>query len=165
MAIHLKRTVAVESFIMDSRKAFLPFRSLISLSFCSIYFELNAVNSNGLFEWTNVRIFSFGRWKREENVSETVSLFGKYGYFCRRERRKNMSYSEMAQLELMNAINSIRSEAELNEFKDLVARYFAAKAQKAIDALWDEGIINKETIEQWGDEHMRTPYRYAAHRS
>ena len=76
-----------------------------------------------------------------------------------------MSYSEMAQLELMNAINSIQSEAELNEFKDLVARYFAAKAQKAIDALWDEGAINEETIEQWGNEHMHTPYRYAAHRS
>ena len=76
-----------------------------------------------------------------------------------------MSYSEMAQLELMNALNSIDSEAELNEFKDLVARYFATKAQKAIDALWDEGVINEETIEQWGVEHMRTPYRYAAHRS
>ncbi|MBQ6305142.1 MAG: hypothetical protein IJK78_01100 [Bacteroidales bacterium] len=76
-----------------------------------------------------------------------------------------MSYSEMAQLELMNALNSINSEAELNEFKDLVARYFAAKAQKAIDALWDEGVIDEETIEQWGTEHMRTPYRYASHRS
>ena len=76
-----------------------------------------------------------------------------------------MSYSEMAQLELMNALNSIDSEAELNEFKDLLARYFAEKAQKAIDALWDEGVINEETIEQWGAEHMRTPYRYAVHRS
>ena len=76
-----------------------------------------------------------------------------------------MSYSELAQLELMNALNSINSEAELNEFKDLVARYFAEKAQKAIDALWDEGVINEKTIEQWGEEHMRTPYRYAAHRS
>lgn len=76
-----------------------------------------------------------------------------------------MSYSEMAQLELMNALNSIDSEAELNEFKDLLARYFAEKAQKAIDALWDEGVINEETIEQWGAEHMRTPYRHAVHRS
>ena len=76
-----------------------------------------------------------------------------------------MSYSEMAQLELMNALNSISSETELNEFKDLVARFFAEKAQKAIDALWDEGVINEETIEQWGAEHMRTPYRYATHRS
>ena len=75
-----------------------------------------------------------------------------------------MSYSELAQLELMNALNNINTEAELNEFKDLVARYFAMKAQRAIDALWDEGIINEETIEQWGAEHMRTPYRYAENR-
>ena len=76
-----------------------------------------------------------------------------------------MSFSQMAQLELLNALNNINSEAELNEFKDLVAHYFAQKAQKAIDALWDKGDINADTIEQWGKEHMRTPYRYASHRS
>ena len=69
-----------------------------------------------------------------------------------------MSYSQMAQLELMNAMNNISSEAELNEFKNLLAHYFAQKAQKAIDALWDKGVINEQTIEQWGAEHMRTPY-------
>lgn len=76
-----------------------------------------------------------------------------------------MSYSQMAQLELLNALNSITSEAELNEFKNLLAHYFAQKAQKAIDALWDEGVINEQTIEQWGAEHMRTPYGYEARRS
>ena len=76
-----------------------------------------------------------------------------------------MSYKEIAQLELINALNSINSEAELNEFKDLLARYFADKAQKAIDALWDEGSINEVTIEQWGKEHMHTTYNYALHRS
>lgn len=76
-----------------------------------------------------------------------------------------MSYREIAQLELMNALNNINSEAELNEFKDLVAHFFAQKAQKAIDALWDEGKISEETINQWDSEHMRTPYRYAANRS
>ena len=60
----------------------------------------------------------------------------------------------MAQLELLDALNSINSEAELNEFKNVLAHYFANKAQKAIDALWDEGVINDETIEQWGKEHM-----------
>ena len=40
----------------------------------------------------------------------------------------------MAQLELLNALNSITSEAELNEFKNLLAHYFAQKAQKAIEA-------------------------------
>ena len=36
-----------------------------------------------------------------------------------------MSYSQLAQLEFMNAVNSINSESELNEFRDLLARYFA----------------------------------------
>lgn len=38
------------------------------------------------------------------------------------------------------------------------SRYFAQKAIDAADALWDEGLIDKETIEQWKHEHMRTPY-------
>jgi hypothetical protein len=98
-------------------------------------------------------------------MERRVAFSGKMFIFATRKEKNNMSYSELAQLELMNALNSIDSEAELNEFKDLVARYFAEKAQKAIDALWDEGVINEETIEQWGEEHMRTPYRYAARRS
>lgn len=76
-----------------------------------------------------------------------------------------MSYTQLAQLELLNALNSISSESELNEFRDLIAHFFAQKAQKAIDDLWDQGVINEETIRQWGEEHMRTPYRYAKNRS
>ena len=76
-----------------------------------------------------------------------------------------MSYSQIAQLELLDALNNINSEAELNEFKNVLAHYFANKAQKAIDALWDEGVINEQTIEQWGAEHMRTPYDYETRRS
>ena len=78
---------------------------------------------------------------------------------------RDMSYNQIAQLEFMNAINSINSEIELNEFRDMLAQYFAKKAQKAIDALWDEGVINSDTIEKWGEEHMRTPYNYEANRS
>ena len=76
-----------------------------------------------------------------------------------------MSYSELAQLERLDALNSITTEADLNEFKDMVALFFAQKAQKAIDELWDKGEIDENTINQWGNEHMRTPYRYATHRS
>jgi hypothetical protein len=76
-----------------------------------------------------------------------------------------MSYTQLAQLELLNALNSIQTEDELNEFKNLVAQFFAQKAQKAIDALWDEGTIDNNTLEEWGAEHMRTPYRHASHRS
>lgn len=74
-----------------------------------------------------------------------------------------MSYEQMARLEVLNAVSCINSKEELDEFKNMLARYFAEKAQKAIDALWDEGSIDEKTIEAWGNEHMRTPY--AANRS
>lgn len=64
----------------------------------------------------------------------------------------------MAKLELLDALTSIRSETELIEFKDLLAQFFARKAQKSVDALWDDGTIKEETIEQWGKEYMRTQY-------
>ncbi len=70
-----------------------------------------------------------------------------------------MSYSELAKLELWNAVNCIHSQSDLDEFKNLIAKFFAEKAPKAIDALWEDGAINEETIETWGNEHMRTPYR------
>ena len=38
-----------------------------------------------------------------------------------------MSYREIAQLELMNALNSIKSEADLNEFRNLLAHFFLRK--------------------------------------
>lgn len=65
-----------------------------------------------------------------------------------------MSYTQIAQMELFNVLKGINSEADLNEFKDLVAHFFAMKAQRAIDDLWDNGTINEDTINQWGSEHM-----------
>ena len=47
----------------------------------------------------------------------------------------------------------------------MLAKYFAQKAQKAIDALWDKGVIDNDTIKSWGEEHMRTPYRCETNRS
>jgi hypothetical protein len=31
--------------------------------------------------------------------------------------------------------------------------------------MWDKGEITETTIEKWGNTKMRTPYRYALHRS
>ena len=76
-----------------------------------------------------------------------------------------MSYMQMAQLDVLNAVRGINTEADYMEFRTMLARYFADKAQKEIDAMWDNGRINNQTIEQWGNERMRTPYRYAVHRA
>ena len=78
---------------------------------------------------------------------------------------KTMSYIQMAQLDVLNLLKGINTERDYADFRNMLARYFADKAQKQIDALWDNGTINEQTIEQWGNERMRTPYRYAVHRS
>ena len=72
---------------------------------------------------------------------------------------------QMARLDVLNVLRGIESEADYVDFPNMLARYFADKAQKQIDALWDNGSINEQTVEAWGKEHMRTPYRYAVHRS
>ncbi len=76
-----------------------------------------------------------------------------------------MSYTQMAQLDVLNLVRGINTESEYADFRNMLARYFADKAQKQIDALWDNGTINEQVIENWGKERMRTPYRYAVRRS
>ena len=36
---------------------------------------------------------------------------------------------------------------------------YAQKAEEEMDRLWENGTINEQVIEQWGKEHMRTPYK------
>lgn len=69
-----------------------------------------------------------------------------------------MTYEQLAKLEVLNAVSGIRSKEDLDEFKNMLAHYFAQKAQRAIDALWDKGDIDEQTIDNWGNEHMRTAY-------
>ena len=38
------------------------------------------------------------------------------------------------------------------------SRDLAQKAIDAADELWDKGLIDENTIEQWKYEHMRTTY-------
>ena len=76
-----------------------------------------------------------------------------------------MDYAEKAKLEIFGLAQNIKTEAEYAEFKDMIAHYFAQKAQKEIDQLCNEGKITPQTIDEWGKEHMRTPYKNALHRS
>ena len=41
----------------------------------------------------------------------------------------------------------------------MLSSYFAQKAEKEIDKLWDSGQVNNTVIEEWKHEHMRTPYK------
>ena len=47
-----------------------------------------------------------------------------------------------AQLQILDLMSYVESEDTLNEIKDMLSNYFAQKAEKAIDSLWDSGQIN-----------------------
>ena len=63
-----------------------------------------------------------------------------------------------AQLEILDLMSYVESKETLDEIRDMLSRYFAEKAQKEIDKLWEEGTINDIVVEGWKTEHMRTPY-------
>ena len=82
-----------------------------------------------------------------------------YIYITLKSKPMRLSYSNAAQLEMMNAISCIDTEEELYELKLLLSKFFSAKAQKEIDKLWDNGTLNQEKLDEIRKEHLRTPYR------
>lgn len=64
-----------------------------------------------------------------------------------------------AQRAIIDTFSYIKTDEEVCELKNAISDYFAQKAQKEIDKLWDKGIINPRVLQEWQKEHMRTPYR------
>lgn len=70
-----------------------------------------------------------------------------------------VTYSDAAQMELFHAIQSIQTEAELKELKLALSHFFARKAQKELEELWDAGVLNQAKLDEIRKQHLRTPYR------
>lgn len=66
-----------------------------------------------------------------------------------------------AQYELINLLSCVDKEEDIVELKEVIVQFLNKRLQKEIDKLWDARIVNEEVIEQWGKEHMRTPYKHA----
>ena len=66
-----------------------------------------------------------------------------------------------AKMNLLRVVDRIKTVDEVQAIQQVIVNYYAQKVQEEVDKLWDEGKINEQVIEQWGKEHMRTPYRYA----
>lgn len=64
-----------------------------------------------------------------------------------------------AQLKLLQMMSHIRTDEELDELQKFLSDYFAKRVDLEMDKLWEQGIINEQTIEQWSKEHMCTPYK------
>ena len=63
------------------------------------------------------------------------------------------------QLELLKLYAMNVPDADLLYIKRFLAQYFAQKATDEMDRLWDENGWTEETMREWSQEHMRTPYQ------
>lgn len=45
--------------------------------------------------------------------------------------------------------------------KKLLFDFYSKEAVAEADRLWEAGVIDESKIEEWGQEHMRTPYIHA----
>jgi hypothetical protein len=63
------------------------------------------------------------------------------------------------QLELVKLFSYKIAESQVLEIKQLLSNYFADKATEEMDRLWDENNWTEETMKEWSNEHLRTPYK------
>ncbi|MEN0050335.1 MAG: hypothetical protein AAF806_24940 [Bacteroidota bacterium] len=50
-------------------------------------------------------------------------------------------------------------ESQLMEIKQLLIDYFANQITVGIDQLFEANVWGEEKIDEWAEEHMRTPYK------
>ena len=62
------------------------------------------------------------------------------------------------QQELLKVFSYDLGEKQLLEIKELLSNYFAEKATNEMDKLWEKNKWNDQTMEDWSNEHLRTPY-------
>lgn len=62
------------------------------------------------------------------------------------------------QIHLLEMFSYCKDVESLQELKAVLADYYAKKLQDEADALWDQGVLDADAIEQIGKEHWRTPY-------
>ena len=62
------------------------------------------------------------------------------------------------QLELLKVFSYQLNQQQLNDIKKLLANYFAEQATQEMDKLWEENNWDSDTMTNWTNEHLRTPY-------
>lgn len=64
-----------------------------------------------------------------------------------------------AQIELLNAMASLKTDEELLELKETLSKFFAMRAQRELDKMWENGRLNQEVLDSLRHQHLRTPYK------
>ncbi len=62
-------------------------------------------------------------------------------------------------MRILHLMSYVKTQEELDDIENIIARHFASKVDEEMDALCDSGDVTLDTIEAWGSEHMRTPYK------
>ncbi len=62
------------------------------------------------------------------------------------------------QLELLKVFSRSVPESDLMAIKGLISDYFSCKAAALADEAWDAEGFSEETMQQWRQSHLRTPY-------
>lgn len=62
------------------------------------------------------------------------------------------------QLELLKVFSYQLNQQQLMDIKNLLTHYFAEQATQEMDKLWEENNWDDNTMTNWVNEHLRTPY-------
>ncbi len=62
------------------------------------------------------------------------------------------------QLELLKLYTTNLSESQLLDIQQLLSEYFSNLIDRDMSALWEEKKWDAQTIKQWKQERLRTPY-------
>jgi len=65
------------------------------------------------------------------------------------------NYLSNVQIELLKIYSKNVPDNQLEEIKLLLAKYFAEKATRAMDKLWDENQLTADDMKNWSNEHNR----------
>lgn len=64
-----------------------------------------------------------------------------------------------AQMRILHMMSFIKTPQELENLENAIAQYFAQKADAELDELCENSTITPETIEEWGNEHLRISHK------
>ena len=60
-----------------------------------------------------------------------------------------------AQKRILHMMSFINTPQELDTLENVLSEYFAKKVDEGMDELCANGTITLDTIESWGNEHLR----------
>lgn len=62
------------------------------------------------------------------------------------------------QLNVLSLMSYIDTEQEQQELQNILLRYYREKADRLLLQFQEENNITQETLDEWSQQHERTPY-------